>query len=176
MGFKTNIQNFYCFLKYCILQPKNCKTVKSVAYIISLFFLLFACKKDDSIVDNNPYFDDNVLVNFTIDLTLPQYNTLNFPGNHLVLNNIGIRGVVVYNVDNSTYHAFELSDPNHFPSDCSKMEVEGIHATCTCSNEGDNPNQYDIITGQHMSSPGSTYPMFRYRAQRNGNTLKISNN
>src|SRR5690606_2798789 len=143
--------------------------------ILLTVIVVSGCKEDDTINRNNPYLN-SPYINFTIDLTLRQYNGLNYPGNHLVINNYGIRGIVIYNENNSTYHAQELSDPNHAPNDCSGMEVEGIHATCTCTTEGDNPNRYNIITGQHLTNPGSMYPMLRYKATRNGNVITVSNN
>ncbi len=132
--------------------------------------MMFACNSDDDVNRNNPYLIDP-LVNMQLDLSLPQYNPLNFPGNSILLNSQGIKGIVVYNIDNSQYVALELSDPNHAPNVCSRMEIDGIEATCPCPNEN---NTYNIITGQHVSQP-NLYPMQRYNALRNGSVITITN-
>lgn len=133
-------------------------------------FVLLSCDSDDNVNRNNPFLTDP-LVNLQLDLSLPQYNPLNFPANSVIINAQGIKGIVVYNLDNSQYVALDLTDPNHAPSDCSRMTIEGIEATCPCPNEN---NKYNIITGQHATQP-NLYPMQRYRAVRNGNVINITN-
>lgn len=143
--------------------------MKKIVFLLSLITLI-ACKSDDDKLDDNPYLT-SPLVNLNLNLNLPEYNQLKLPGNSLVITQQGIRGVVIYNVDNSTYHAFELSDPNHVPNNCSRMEINGIEATCPCEND---MNKYNIVTGQNITDP-SRYPMQRYRAERTGNTVRITN-
>lgn len=140
---------------------------------ISVFLLLItlmACKSDDDLNKDNPYLIDP-LVNLNLNLNLPQYNPLKFPGNHLVITQQGIKGIVIYNVNNTLYTAFELSDPNHTPSNCSRMTIEGIIATCPCTTD---LNKYDIVTGQHDTNE-NLYPMQQYRAVRTGDNIRITN-
>ncbi len=141
-------------------------------YIIAIFLsiVLFGCNKDDSPNDNNPNLL-SPLVNLNLNLNLPQYNALNFPNNHLIISEQGIKGIVVYNLNNDLYIAFELSDPNHIPSGCSKMIVNGIIASCPCT---DDENEYDIVTGEHRTNQG-LYPMQQYSAVRTGNNVQITN-
>lgn len=141
-------------------------------FLLIIAFIFTACNSDN---DNQPL-DDNPFLNeppvsLTLNLNLPQYNPLKFPGNSLIINTQGIRGIVIYNVNNDLYTAFDLSDPNHIPSNCSRMEINGIIATCPCP---DDENSYDIVTGQHETNQNS-YPMQQYRAQRSGDVLQISN-
>ncbi|MCH9660766.1 MAG: hypothetical protein K0U54_07620 [Bacteroidetes bacterium] len=139
---------------------------------ISLLLLVaLACKSDDDNINNRNPFLVTPPVSLSLNLNLPQYNPLQFPGSSVVISSQGIRGIIVYNVNNDLYTAFDLSDPNHVPSGCSQMEVEGIIATCPCSND---ENSYDIVTGQHQSNPDS-YPMLQYVIQRNGETITVSN-
>ncbi len=133
-------------------------------------FLLLSCDSDDDVNRNNPFLIDP-LVNLQLDLSLPQYNPLNFPGNNIIINSQGIKGIVVYNIDNNQYVALDLTDPNHAPNDCSRMTIEGIEATCPCPDED---NKYNIITGQHLVEP-NLYPMQRYNAVRSGNVINITN-
>lgn len=131
---------------------------------------LISCNKDDSPVDNNPFLITPI-INLDLNLNLPEYNPLKFPGNSVIITQQGVRGVVIYNVNNSLYTAFELSDPNHIPNDCSRMTIEGILATCPCTSDS---NVYDIVTGQHNSDQ-TVFPMQQYRAERVGDNVLITN-
>ena len=144
--------------------------MKSNSIALFLCLILIGCNKDDSPNDNNPNLL-SPLISVNLNLNLPQYNALKFPGNSLVLNSEGIRGVVIYNVNNDLYTAFELSDPNHIPNGCSKMTINGIVATCPCTTD---TNSYDIVTGQHQGNE-SLFPLQQYFAARNGDNIQISN-
>lgn len=134
-------------------------------------FLVMGCNKknDDPVNDNNPFLTPPI-VNLNLNLNLPQYNPLRFPGNSIVLTQQGIKGIVVYNVNNDLYTAFDLTDPNHIPSACSKMALEGIVASCTCGDD----NSYDIVTGQSQNDQ-EDYPMLQYRINRSGDNITITN-
>ena len=144
--------------------------MKKIFFTLFLGLVLISCNKDDSRNDNNPNLL-SPLISVNLNLNLPQYNPLKFPGNSLVLAGEGIRGVVIYNVNNDLYTAFELSDPNHIPSGCSKMTINGIVASCPCTND---TNTYDIVTGQHQGNE-SLYPLQQYFASRNGDNIQITN-
>ncbi|MFD0977509.1 hypothetical protein [Salinimicrobium gaetbulicola] len=133
--------------------------------LLSLPFL--GCSGDDEI-RQNPYLQD---ISFTarFDLNLPEYNSLNFPGNHFVTTKYGIKGIVIYNLNNSQYLAFELTDPNHVPQSCSLLTVKGIEASCSCDE-----NVYNIVTGQLVEGEGQ-YSLKPYRAILRGSILEVSN-
>lgn len=135
---------------------------------ICLIFICLGCSGDDDL-RQNPYLPD---LNFTLqlDLSLPEYNQLNFPGNKFVTKNYGINGIVIYNFNNDQYMAFELTDPNHVPQPCSELIVTGIEARCSC----DDGNVYTIITGQPISGAGE-YALKPYRVERRGSVLQITN-
>jgi hypothetical protein len=140
--------------------------------IITLFIALacIACKSDDEQVNDNPNLFIPV-VNLNLNLNLPEYNPLKFPGNSVIINSQGVKGIVIYNVNNDLYTAFDLSDPNHVPNQCSRMEIEGILATCPCPND---QNEYNIVTGQHTTNE-SLFPMQQYRTERSGDNLRVFN-
>lgn len=145
--------------------------MKNVIIALILVFAVFGCKKDDGVLQNdNPFLIDPI-VNLNLNLNLPQFNPLKFPGNSVIISQQGIKGIVVYNVNNELYTAFDLSDPNHVPSSCSRMTLEGIIASCPC--EEDN-NEYDIVTGQHKTNQNA-YPMQQYRARRTGDNVSVTN-
>lgn len=153
-------------------MKKSKKLLINLRYSISIILIAIgftACSGDDGPRNENPNLP-NIGVNLTLDLNLPEYNQLNFPGNTFTTNLQGIRGIVIFNIDNSQYTAFELSDPNHPPSDCSRAQVEGLTATCSCSDG----NAYSIVTGQVTAGEGQ-YPLKPYRITRSGDQLIITN-
>lgn len=129
-----------------------------------------SCSKNDDKQERNPFLTDPA-VSLNLNLNLPEYNPLKFPGNYIITSQ-GIKGIVVYCVSENQYLAFELSDPNHVPSSCSRMELTGVIASCPCTNDD---NEYFITSGQHTTEPDTKYPMQQYNAQINGNTVIISN-
>lgn len=136
--------------------------------VVCVFFLFAGCSQSDDNLRQNPYLAD-VSFRTQLNLNLPEYNDLQYPGNAFILHNVGVKGVVVYNVNNSQYVAYELSDPNHAPSSCSKMEVNGVIATCPCDD-----NSYNVITGDISEGDGE-FTMKPYRIQRSGSVLEIWN-
>lgn len=142
--------------------------MKHIFLIFLLILTCLGCSSDDDL-RQNPYLPH---LNFSVnlDLSLPEYNQLNFPGNKYVTTNYGINGIVIFNLNNDQYLAFELSDPNHILQTCSKLLVEGTEAVCSC---GDG-NKYTIITGQQIAGEGE-YSLKPYRVQRSGNVLQIFN-
>lgn len=144
--------------------------MKKKLFVLVLFITVLACKSDDDQVNDNPYLFIPV-VNLNLNLNLPEYNSLKFPGSSVIINSQGVKGIVIYNVNNDLYTAFDLSDPNHVPSQCSKMTIEGIIATCPCTTD---ENSYDIVTGLHTENE-NLYPMQQYRAERNGDNVRVYN-
>ncbi len=144
--------------------------MKKKLFILVLFIIVLACKSDDDEVNDNPYLFIPV-VNLNLNLNLPEYNPLKFPGSSVIINSQGVKGIIIYNVNNDLYTAFDLSDPNHVPSQCSKMTIEGIIATCPCTND---TNSYYIVSGLHTGNE-TMYPMQQYRAERNGNIVRVYN-
>ncbi|CAN5129698.1 hypothetical protein BH23BAC2_BH23BAC2_04950 [soil metagenome] len=142
-------------------------SLKNLFFFSALLFL-FSCSPDDEL-RNNPFLTD-ISFRLDINLNLPQYNSLNFPGNSYTTYSYGLNGVVVYNINNNQYTAFELSDPNHPLSTCSRLTVQGIIATCSC---GDG-NSYNIITGE-LSSGSGQYSLKPYRVRRSGSVIEVYN-
>lgn len=140
---------------------------------IFCFVFLVGCSTDSNIT-KNPYlpnieFDTSSLIN----TNLPQYSQLKFPGNFITLNSpYGINGVVLYYAGGSNYNAFEITDPNHQISSCSKLNVEGIIATCSC----DDGNSYDILNGIRREGTTGSYSLIRYKVEAFGSIIRVYNN
>lgn len=141
---------------------------KSIFSLLLLCFL-FSCSKDDNERINNPYLiEDNFRL--VLNLNLPEYNSLKFSGNSYATYNYGINGVVVYNVNNNQFTAFELSDPNHPLSECSTLSVRGVLASCNC----EDGNTYNVITGE-ITEGQAPYTLKPYRVRKSGNVLEVYN-
>lgn len=138
---------------------------KSVLLVILLLLLNSACKKRTKY--NNPYLQ-NVNFSIQINLDLPEYSTLKYSNNSVLVHNAGIKGVIVFNTGNG-YNAFEASDPNHYPSECSTMQPNQFTCRCDCEN-----NTYSLHTGQ-LSSGDGIYGLKPYHVVLSGNKLIISN-
>lgn len=142
---------------------------KKVAVLLVFASMLASCSPDDDTRTSNPYLTD-ISIRMDINLSLPEYNNLNFPGNSYATYNYGLNGIVIYNINNSQYTAFELSDPNHALMDCSTLTVEGIIASCNC----EDGNSYNILTGELTTGTGQ-YPLKAYRIRKSGNILEVYN-
>ncbi len=145
--------------------------MKKIVFLM-FFVLILSCSSDDR--QNNPFLP-NVAVNFQINLNLPQYNNLNFPGGIFVdrTDGRGIKGVIIYNQDGTQFFAYELSDPNLDPSlSCSTLTVEGSRASSDCNGD---ENIYEITSfGQQIKGEGG-FTLLAYRIRKDGNVLTVTN-
>jgi len=147
--------------------------LKTLVVILFTGILFNSCNNDDdNNQNNNPNIPNAIFdTGNLIDTRLPQYNQMQFPGNHITLNNnYGINGVVLY-FTGSTYSAFELSDPNHQITTCSNLTVSGPIATCSC----EDGNSYEIITGQREEGTTGQYTLVPYRVEVNGSIIRVFN-
>ena len=139
--------------------------------IFLVFCLIFLTNcSDNSNTNPNCQFLLDVGVNVTINMSLPQYSELQFVSNSVYIANAGNRGIIVTNAG-SGYFAWDASDPNHAPSNCSVLQITGLEATCGCADE----NTYSLVTGQPLQNSSLQCALKNYRVEQNGNTLFISN-
>ena len=140
--------------------------MKYFSYIaIFIFFTAVSCEKNKQY--SNPYLED-VSFSREINMDLPEYSVLKFANNSVLIQNIGLKGVIVFNTG-SGYVAFEASDPNHYPSTCSQMQPNQFTCQCNCEN-----NKYSLYDGQKIEGEGQ-YSMKSYHISQSGNRLIISN-
>lgn len=140
---------------------------KTISYLLILTF--FGCSKSN-INDSNCQFLLNVGVSTSINLNLPQYSQLQFVSNSVYVPNAGNAGIIVTN-SGTGFLACDASDPNHTPSQCSALEINGLEGTCGCSDE----NTYSLITGQPLNDASLRCGLKAYRVEQNGNDLIITN-
>lgn len=136
-------------------------------YFLISFIIITSCSKEQ--INNNPYLQ-NISFEKTINLNLPQYDNLRYSGGSVYIQSGGIKGILLFNM-NDQIMAWEASCPNHYPSDCSTMVLSGVQSNCKCEDY-----KYSLATGQLLSSGNeNNYPMLSYFAQKNGNSIRISN-
>lgn len=135
-----------------------------------VFIVLFSCSKNEN--NNNCNFLLNVGVNATVNLNLPQFNQLQFPVNAARLEGFGNEGIILVRINSSTLVAWDGADPNHAPSACSALTINGLNGVCGC---GDG-NEYSLVSGQLVSDTNQPCTLKPYRVELIGdNTYLISN-
>lgn len=135
-----------------------------------LLLLCFNCGKTS--VERNPYIP-NIRLNYQINLNLPQYDALRFAGGSLLIEGIGLNGVLVFNLNGNSFVAWEASCANHPLETCSKLQIEGVLAQCSC--EG---HQYSLATGQLLNpaeNAANTYALIYYQVLKSNNILTLTN-
>ena len=133
-------------------------------------FLFFSCGKKE--LQRNPYLVD-VRFQREINLNLPLYNQLNFVGGSFLIEDVGINGVLVFNLNGTSYLAWEATCPNHLPEACSKLSIEGVLVNCSCEEF-----QYSLATGQLLNPSENLNPpqgLLFYQVQNYNGILRVSN-
>ena len=156
--------------KYTKLKQVIKKILALKPFMFLGFVLFFSCIKSKE--SRNPYLVD-VRFQREINLSLPSYNNLNFVGGSILLNDIGINGVMVFNLNGSTFLAWEATCPNHLPENCSKLTINGVLANCSCEDY-----QYSLATGQLLSPTEDLNPprgLLFYQIQNYNGNLRVSN-
>lgn len=140
--------------------------MKKLLLLLGISFLLFGCTKD-KFNNDNPFLA-NIRFTIQVNMNLPTYNNLQFPGNSVKVNeiNAGNRGIIVFN-SGAGYNAFDGACPNQALNSCSTLSLNGNTAICPCDDA-----EYSLFTGQ---ATGKQYPLKPYRVEVNGNMLIISN-
>ena len=135
-----------------------------------LFLLIFwsfmACQKEN--IQRNPFLQE---AKFTkrINLRLPQYIKLTQDNTSIVIDDVGLRGIVVSHIFGN-YLAWERACPSQPLSECSQMELkDNFTVHCPCNNQ-----LYHLSNGQPLNG-SSPYPLLNYQVVVNGNMLTISN-
>ena len=112
-----------------------------------------------------------VPVNFQIDLNLPAYNTLNFPGEAIALPG-GSKGLYVYRYTLDEFVVLDRHATFDIPMACKvTLDEDNItlqdHSDCSES-------QWLMLDGSVITGP-ATVPLHRYRTTLNGSILSIYN-
>ena len=138
--------------------------------VLLFLVLILGCSKDP--VQRNPYLAD-IRFQKNLNLSLPLYNQLNFVGGSILIPDIGIKGVIIFNLSGNTFLAWEATCPNHIPESCSKLDISGVLAECSCEDF-----QYSLATGQLLNPNETLNPprdLLFYQIQNFNGILRVSN-
>ena len=136
---------------------------------IACFVFLFTCS--NSTENENCKYLLSVSFTRNINLSLPEYSQLQFACNSIYIPNLGgNKGVIVANTG-ADFLAWDATDPNHIPSDCSRLINSNLEATCGCE-EG---NTYSLVNGYALKGKVLPCGLKNYRVEKTGNMLYISN-
>lgn len=138
--------------------------------LILLFAISLSSCEDDDVRQQNPNLL-NIQFDIVLNLNFPQYSQLNFAGNAIYVGGQGIGndGIIVVNTG-SGFVAWDASDPNEFPSDCTRLQIDGLSASSTCQN----PNSYSLVTGQPLED-GLQFSLLSYRVSESEGSVRVFN-
>lgn len=137
----------------------------SLVFVVLFIIGLWSCDKDK----NNNYVDiPNVYVNFYL-----QPDGIDFlPSNTWkVYEYEGYRGVLIYRIDQFTFHAYEMTCPYDAAEECARVQVDasGILLIDSCC-----MSTYNILDGMPAGGP-STLALKQYFTEYNGVQLHVYN-
>ena len=126
-------------------------------------FVLCGCK--------NQYEDIPLVnVNIYINIQSPDYQNLSGLGSWSYIEG-GSKGIIVFNVDNENYLAYERHCPFDPENSCAKVSVDetNLYAVDTCCS-----SRYQLLDGIPIDGPG-TIPLKAYNTSFDGNIIRIWN-
>ena len=139
--------------------------------LLQLSFLsVYNCGKNP--IDRNPYLID-IRFQREFNLSLPLYSNLNYVGGSLLIEDAGINGIILFNLNGSSFLAWEATCPNHLPKSCSKLGIEGVLAVCSCESF-----QYSLATGQLLNPNEELTPpqsLLFYQVENYNGILSVRN-
>ena len=138
--------------------------MKKLTYTLIIGILFLSCNsKDDFIQD--------VYVNETIPLNLPEYSEILIPGNSIFVEG-GVEGIIVYHGVGKNYKIYDRNCSYEPSLSCSHIDsVNSGIAYCGCC-----PSVFDINnTGEPINAP-ALLPLKQYNwSLDNNNILRIFN-
>jgi len=108
-------------------------------------------------------------VDIVINLNLPEFINLRSDGGYVLVNG-GVRGIILYRQNSSTYIAYERNCSFRPNEACATVNVHtsGLFMVDPCCN-----SNFNFSDGNPSGGPAWS-PLVRYRTQLNGLTLTIS--
>ena len=135
---------------------------KILPILLLLTFLWVSCRKEDR--QRNPYLQE-AKFSRTINLRLAEYNRLRIPGTAVLVDNVGLRGIVVANIGNN-FLAWDRACPSQALAECSQMTLESdnLFMLCPCTGV-----KYNLLNGYPQKKAdtdkekNTNYPMLNYQ-------------
>ncbi len=150
----------YCLLitvfvySYAFVIHDSMKKTLCIALLISL---IFSCKKED---DNQI---PNVLVDFTVYITDPQFSALNTVSNWVYVSG-GVKGIVIYRASQSDFFAIERNC-SYQPANGTQVSVDSTGIFLRDASCG---SKFYMTDGGSVANGPATRPLKRYNASYDG--------
>ena len=151
--------------------------MKKIGVIIVVIFAFISCRSDLQQAGDNNLIPPVLFESFIIEFgTLPEYDELRVPNGYVVIQNRGYagKGILVYNRNNTSFQAFDMSCPHILPSECTSSLVldNWPNISCGC---GDEDVKYSVVS-PYVEYMGEVYQLQEYKAELIAPfTLRISN-
>tara|TARA_B100001758_G_scaffold247959_1_gene269215 strand:+ start:44634 stop:45053 length:420 start_codon:yes stop_codon:yes gene_type:complete len=136
-----------------------------VHYITLIAILSFSCNSKEDYIQE-------VYVNEIIDLSMEPYNKLIIPGSAILLDNIGVEGIIIYHGVGNYYKVYDRNCSYEPSLSCSRIDsLDDVPlAYCGCC-----PSIFEISnTGSPMQLP-AMLPLKEYSWSLDNNMLRIFN-
>lgn len=135
-------------------------------FFCCLAFGLLSCN-DDAYQEEIPlaFFED-----IRVELDLPQYNSLSFDGGYMTFSE-GVRGIILYRENASTYHAYERTCTYHPNDACATVNIHSSELSmfCPCCN-----SMFSFTTGFPTGGGPAQFPLRKYRLYLDRRVLTIT--
>lgn len=133
-------------------------------FFLLLTILFFNCANNTPAENCLP----NITISINTDLNNPSNINVQTPGGSAILNG-GSKGILLFNINGSSFVAFDLICPNN---DCSSPMIfeNGLTLKCTCDN-----SEYSVHLGGAPQTNDSNCPAREYRVLKNGTSIRITN-
>ena len=142
------------------------KSILKIASILLVIAMTINCNKNNQ--DRAFYPTMDVYIN----ISLPQYNTLQVPGGWAYVSG-GLKGILVYARGGNEFVAYDRNCTYNEENSCGIAEVNSDNILVDCECDG---SQYNIFDGTVNTAP-ATLPLKAYQTSfnSNNNTLRIYN-
>jgi len=105
-----------------------------------------------------------------VNLAFPEYSALRVDGGLKLFNNIGVRGVIVYRVNATTFHAYERNCSYH-PNEAGS--TVDIHSSNLFLQDFSCGSTFNLTEGQPTGGP-AWRPLRQYHTDVTANVLTIT--
>ena len=172
--FRFNNSNFkgrkdiIIFSVYATLNPflfHKIACMNIVYYIALISILALSCN------NKNDYIQE-VYVNELIDLSMDPYNKLIIPGSSILIDDIGIEGIIIYHGIGNHYKVYDRNCSYEPSLTCARIDsLDNIPlAYCSCC-----PSVFEISNSGSPMKPPALLPLKEYSWILENNMLRIFN-
>jgi hypothetical protein len=161
---EIGLQMYKIFVNCKRFHKKTPFILMKKSFFLVVSILIFACADNTQVGNCLP----NIAMSVSTDLNNPSNINTQTPGGFTILIG-GEKGILLFNINGSTFVAFDLICPN---KDCSSPMTfdNGLTLKCACDE-----SEYSVHLGGSPQTNGSNCPAREYRVLKNGSSIRITN-